>query len=192
MEERVQRLQGQSLKLATIQQVRPGLGQPSDKHPSAPMSPVPTARTFRSVTSLEPKQAEAHLGTLVSSRARWPPRSQEPLQMEAHLVISILEWPLHLPVSSRPKADVPECQANPGLQAPPASQKRQTGPQLPKPTCPAGRPGLGWGVCQPKLRRAPQGDSEGQRGAGGQNQSPQQKQPQARAVPLSIWGQAEL
>lgn len=43
----------------------------------------------------------------------------------------------------RPKADVPECQANPGLQALPVSQKRQTGPQLPKPTAPLA--GLVWG-----------------------------------------------
>lgn len=141
--------------------------------------PHPSARTFQSITSLEPKEAEAHLGTLPSSRARWSLRSRRPLQMEAQLVISRLEGPFSLPVSSRSEADVPECQASPGLQAPPASQKRQTGPQLPVPTCLTGRPGLGWGVCQPKLRRAQQGDSEGQRRAGSQNQSPIQKQWQA-------------
>ena len=46
VEERVPSLQGPSLKLVTIQQGRPGLGQQSDECPSVPMSPVPMARTF--------------------------------------------------------------------------------------------------------------------------------------------------
>lgn len=93
------------------------------------------------------KVAEAHLGTLLSSRARWSSRPRKPLQVESQLVIP---YPRAAPSpASLLRTDVPECQANPGLQAPPASQKRQTGPHLLKPTCPTGRPGLGWAVCQP-------------------------------------------
>ena len=89
----------------------------------------------------------------------------------------------------RPEADIPECQANPGLQAPPASQKKAAWVTAAQANLRHWQTGRGSGICQPKLKRAPQGDSEGQRGSGGPNQSPRQKQQKARAVPWSLWGQ---
>lgn len=126
-------------------------------------SPVPSAKTLQSTTGLAPYEAEAHLGTLLPSRSRWSPRSWKSLQTEVNpcskgflsLPIPGPQYPLG------PEADVPEYQANPVLQVPPASQKPQTGPQLSRPTCLPGTAGLGWGIYQPKVQRAPRKDCEG-------------------------------
>lgn len=62
----------------------------------------PHGQGTRSSAGLVPKEAEAHLGTLLSSRARWSSRPRKPLQMESQLVLPlILSWPLPLPASSR-------------------------------------------------------------------------------------------
>lgn len=60
--------------------------KPSDRHHLAPVSPVPAAGTLWNTAGPMPMEAEAHLGTLLSSGARWSPRSRKSLQMEAQLV----------------------------------------------------------------------------------------------------------
>ena len=172
MEERTRRL---PRAIRQVRRIRPGLGWPCGGHVTGPMCPVPLAKAFQSTTGLVPDEAEAHLGAFLSNGSRWSPRSWKSLQMEAQSANPYPKAaPSQPPASSRPKADVPECQANPGLPVPPASQKTKNGPQLPQPARPTGIPGLGWGIYQPKLKRAPQEDCEDERGRG-PSQCPPQK-----------------
>lgn len=117
-EERAQRL---TASIGQVRRIRPGVAWPTDGHHSlpCPRPPCQGPQKHRRSSALRSRGSPWHLSL------RWgqvvPEVPEAPADRRKHSSLTPgPKWPLPPPDSSRPKADVPECQANPGLQVPPA------------------------------------------------------------------------